>query len=71
MQTLVEVAAKETGVEVVDADHDEVMRVLDDMAQAEYGIAGSTFLDSLRVGKFDDEDSPAFGRVMSVVALLG
>lgn len=69
--TLEELAERETGVAVVEADRNAVLAVLDARSRAEVGMSGEEFLAQLRAGAFDGCDEVAIQRLISISALLG
>lgn len=69
--TLEELAERETGVAVDEADRSEVLAVLDARSRAEVGMSGEEFLAQLRAGAFDGCDEVAIQRLISISALLG
>lgn len=69
--TLDELAERETGVAVAEADRREVLAILDARSRAEVGMAGADFLAELSAGTFDGCDDVGVQRLISIAALLG
>lgn len=69
--TLEELAERETGVAVVEADRSEVLAVLDARTRAEVGMSADEFLARLRTGGFNGCDEVAVQRLIGISALLG
>lgn len=69
--TLEELAERETGVAVVEADRSKVLEILDVRSREELGMSGEEFLAQLGAGAFDGCDEVAVQRLISISALLG